>query len=236
MRSWFVFNTIDSRDMGLYVSQMPEIVRPAERIEYKQIPGRPGSLSYREGENVFDGYKRSVTVYHQREQPLEAVLEWLRGEGDVIFSNETNRAYIADLTAEIRFSPVDNDWEQATVEFFCQPYKKQYPPELPISVTDTATINNPGNIPSKPLIVLPMLTGTEGTLTIGENTYIFTHNILTGMITVDCDAEIVTGPQGLRMDDMDISNGFPRLEPGDNAVTVSGFSDAVVITPRWRWI
>lgn len=236
MRQWFVYKTIDSRDMGLYISKLPDTVRPAERVEYKQVPGRAGSLAYKEGLSVFDGYERTITVYHLREKPINEVLEWLRGEGDLILSNEPDRAYIADLAGEIRFSPVDNDWEQASIAFFVQPFKKQYPPETSISIATTATIYNPGNLPAKPLIFLPMLTGTEGTVTIGEDVYTFTHNILTGSITVDCDAEVVKGPTSLRMDDMDISNGFPVLQPGNNTVTVDGFSDDVVITPRWRWI
>ena len=127
--------------MGLHIVKMPPIVRPQERVEYATIPGRAGSLTFKEGEHVYDAYEMEVTVYHLREQPLTEVFRWLRGSGRLILCNEPDRMYDADIAAEVRFSPVDNDWEQATIAFYVQPYKHQYPPELPITLESTQTVD-----------------------------------------------------------------------------------------------
>lgn len=432
MRKWFVYNDIDSRDMGLYIQQMPPIVRPQERAEYATIPGRAGSLTFKEGEHVYDAYEKSVTVYHLREQPLREVFSWLKGSGQLILCNEPDRSYTVDIASEVRFTPIDNDWEQATISFYVQPYSRQYPPELPISLSTVQTVDyvtlsgyvmetyfqlgntdllnrpviseqelakkgwfdneedppdpdddtydwgyatifsvmydartggsgdryfkniilhltpiledgsvltetelisymttkllvttsipalleadvdnlviwvqevatpydgdweadfaygdlydtllhilqaiyylpdadedfptlstlrefdssiqfprplptvpstantviNPGNVPALPRWTLPDIDGAVAQIVVNGTPYTFERGEEEFSAVVDSEAEIISNDDGINMDLMDIRNGFPVLQPGENTVSVEGFTDAVIMEPRWRW-
>lgn len=56
--AWFVFKGIDSRKMGVYVTRMPETVRPERKIESITIAGRNGSLHMDDG--VYESYDRTM--------------------------------------------------------------------------------------------------------------------------------------------------------------------------------
>lgn len=231
MRQWFIWNGVDSRTMGVYVASLPAKVRASERVTYQTIPGRPGSLSIKEGDGVYDAYELDLILYHIKHHPLAPVLTWLRGAGTLILSDEPDRMYTADIASEVSFERASNDWEQATITLMIQPYKAQYPPEYPVSVTGSTTLYNPGDIASKPKITVPAPTGETGTITINNVEYTFT-----AAAVVDCDAEMVLVGGAINLEAMDLSDGFPVLETGANTVTVSGFSGAVTIEPRWRWV
>lgn len=232
MRQWFIWNGIDSRTMGVYVASLPPKVRASERIAYQTVPGRPGSLSFREGEGVYDAYEIDLIIYHIQHNPVAPVLTWLRGAGQLILSNQPDRVYTADITSEVSFERVSNDWEQATVSLLVQPYKAQYPPEYPVTVSGTSTLYNPGDIASHPKITLPALTGDSGTLTINGIAYTFSE----GGVVVDCETEMVIKDGAIDLEAMDLSNGFPVFDTGTNTVEVSGFDGGATIEPRWRWV
>lgn len=45
---------------GIHVVQQPEIVRPAERATFNSVPGRSGTLTTLEGDDVYDDFILSV--------------------------------------------------------------------------------------------------------------------------------------------------------------------------------
>ena len=42
---WFEWNGVKCTQYGMHVLQQPSFIRPAERAEYVEIPGKAGSLS-----------------------------------------------------------------------------------------------------------------------------------------------------------------------------------------------
>lgn len=58
---WFEWNGAKCTNYGMHVLQQPSYIRPAERVEYKEIPGRAGSLTLLEGEDVYDDISLACT-------------------------------------------------------------------------------------------------------------------------------------------------------------------------------
>lgn len=188
MMHWFVWKGKNSlNDFGLWISKLPKITRPSERYEEVTIPGRAGTLITLEGEDVYERYLKECVVVLPSDRDLQGILDWLRGNGDVVFSNEIDKAYTGRIAGEVSFERIGNTLQQATIPFFVEPFKKLRTPET-ISVTESGTIYNPGNITSKPLVSITTYGDAE--ITIAGKTMTFAN--VENTIKVDCDAEIIT--------------------------------------------
>ena len=53
-QSFFIWNGIDCRSMGIIMRGPAAIVRPEERVQHVTIPGRSGDLTELEGENIYN--------------------------------------------------------------------------------------------------------------------------------------------------------------------------------------
>ena len=53
MKDWFEWNGVRCTDHGIYVLEQPPPTIPKERVTYTDIPGRPGSLTTLEGDDVY---------------------------------------------------------------------------------------------------------------------------------------------------------------------------------------
>lgn len=192
MNPWFIWNDRISSEFGLWISKLPPITRPEERVQHITIPGRAGDLTLTQGDDVYNPYTKKITVTCVNEAITEDLLDWLRGDGDLIISTEDQFVYHARIVPEVSFTRLGNCLSQAVISFYCQPFKYQrYPANnLVITASAGAIITNPGNVSSRPKI---WLTGT------GENIAILFHDEanqmwfphLPGSVEIDCDAGIV---------------------------------------------
>jgi phage-related protein len=57
-QSFFICNGIDCRSKGVIVRSPAPIIRPEERVQHVEIPGRSGDLTETEGENIYNSYKQ----------------------------------------------------------------------------------------------------------------------------------------------------------------------------------
>lgn len=189
MNPWFNFKGKNSAGLGLWVSSLPKIVVPAERVQTVTIPGRAGALNLKEGDDVYDGYLKEIAVTCVNEAVTPELLNWLRGEGDLMVSNDQQFVYQARVSGRVEFARLGNSLSRATIPFWVQPFKKAAnETQYQQTITTTATIVNPGHIAAKPKLTM---TGT-GALVIscGGMSMAFTHRPVGGLM-VDCDAEIM---------------------------------------------
>lgn len=229
---WFVWNGIDSRAMGLYVTELPPVKRPAERVQTVTIPGRSGHLTLLEGDQVHDGYTLECQITAPMSLDLAPVLAWLSGEGTVIFANEPQRSHEARIAAEISFDRVGYSAKQATVTFFCQPYKAEFPEQGEITITGTSgTLTNPGDIPARPLVNL-VYTGTI-TVNFDGKPMVFANS--PGNLLIDCEAQQIINNVAGTIWTGTYYGDFWQIPKGQVSVTASA-SCTLRIKPRWRWL
>ena len=226
MQPWFIWNNIDSRTMNVWVSQLPAPTRAAERVQEIEIPGRAGTLTIKEGDDVHEGYVKECVITVPATADFHALLNWLRGESQVIFSNEPDRVYFAHMAGQVKFDRVGNSLKQATLPIYVHPHKGQYPPEYDIAIDGSETVRNPGNVAAKPIITLTFVGSC--TLTVNGETMMFTkgNETTAQTIIVDCDAEIVTSDANIWSGG--VEGEFPRLPVGDNTIS------AALTVPTWE--
>lgn len=230
MMHWFIWNNKNSlRDFGLWVGKLPDIKRAPERYDTVDIPGRAGQLILLEGEDVYDSYERKLTVITRNTNPkLQDALAWLRGTSDWIISNEPDKVYRARIVNEIDFIRLGNDLISGEVRFFCEPLKKATA-EKKITMTASGTIQNIGDVASKPIVKITA-TG-DRTITIGGMSMSFSS--LTGTVVVDCDAGIITKNGELWTES--VTGDFWRIPKGSSSITIPS-STSIEIQPNWRWV
>lgn len=56
MKDWFSWNSVRCTEYGIHVTAQPSIIRPSERVTFTNVPGRPGSLTTLEADDVYDDF------------------------------------------------------------------------------------------------------------------------------------------------------------------------------------
>lgn len=229
MMHWFIWKGKNSlRDFGIWIGKLPGIVRAEERHEDIQIPGRAGSLTLKEGEDVYEDMLRECTILTRNTNPkLDDLKDWLTGASDLIFSNELDYVYEAQVLGEVRLDRISNDLLQGKIPFICAPLRKARAEET-ITMTASGTITNSGNVASKPKVSITA--SGEKTITIGGTS--MTLKNLSGTVVVDCDAGIITQNGAIWTEE--VTGDFWRIPKGQSTVTLPE-STTVEIEPRWRW-
>ena len=231
MMPWFTWKGENSYANGLWINKLPPIIRAAERVNEIMIPGREGTLTMLEGEDIYDPVIKKCVVIARNSMDLQHVLGWLRGSGEVTFSNEHDKKYFARIASEVSFSRIGNDLCQATVVFYCKPYKARLNDGQDAKTfTSSEQMYNPGDVASRPTVSITG-TGADVTVTIAGNS--MTFNNLNGTINVDCDASIVTQNGSLWAGTY--SGEFWRIPRGAVSMSQSGGA-SVTVNPNWRWV
>ena len=124
MQDYFLWNGMDCRQYGIHVSEQPPITIPAERSTQTNVPGRPGSLTQLEGEDVYDDLILSATCFISDPAQIPAIAAWLKGSGTVTFANRTGGYYKARIANQIPFEKVlrGNPHCSFAVNFRCFPF------------------------------------------------------------------------------------------------------------------
>lgn len=129
MRNYFIFlpdtgGMIDSRELSLHIEHLPDIQRARERVEYITVPGRSGTLTKTEGENIYDSYTKSFDIVALDEGKIPTIHRLLRGNGKIIFSNELQFRYTVSITDGWSFNRFFRQWRRATLSMETQPFKE----------------------------------------------------------------------------------------------------------------
>ena len=232
MTDYFIWNSVDCRTKGIHVSELPPITIPLERSKQTNVPGRPGSLTQLEGDDVYDDMILTATCFIADPAQIPAIAAWLKGKGTVTFANRTGGHYNARIANQIPFEKVlrGNPHCSFAVNFRCYPFWYQ---ENVSDVTITSsgdTITNPGSVYSEPLITVY----GSGNITLMIGTTIVELTNVSSSIVLDCALKEAYKGTTLMNDHM--SGDFPVLKPGLNAVSWSGNVTRIVIKPNWRYL
>lgn len=232
MQDYFIWNGTDCRDYGIHVTEQPPITIPAERSTQTNVPGRPGSLTHLEGEDVYDDLLLTAICFISDPAQIPAIAAWLKGSGTVTFANRTGGYYKARIANQIPFEKVlrGNPHCAFSVNFRCFPFWYQED-AASITVNTSGTIvTNPGSVYAEPIL---MVYGS-GDITLMVGSTIVELEDISGSILLDCALKEAYLGNALMNDHM--TGEFPVLKPGANAVSWSGTVTKVEIKPNWRFL
>ncbi len=201
------------------------------------MPGRPGSLTQLEGEDVYDDMILTATCFISDPAQIPAIAAWLKGSGTVTFANRTGGYYKARIANQIPFEKVLRGNPHCTfaVNFRCYPF---FYADAAADITVTAsgtTVTNPGSVYSEPVIKV----FGSGDITLMVGSTIIELNSVDGSITIDsvlkeAYKEDALGTSTLQNEKM--TGEFPVFRPGANAVSWTGNVNLLQITPNWRYL
>ena len=224
MQSYFVWNNIDSRTMGLISKAHAPIVRPEERVQHVSIPGRSGDLTELEGNDIYNSYIQTVSFSVQGAANVNAVFKWLRGDGYVTFSGEPDRRQKARVIGAITLERVSRNLDtwRGTAQFYCQPLKeRQY--SIAETLTAAGTVRNAGDVDAFPVIIAtPALGATDMAVTVNGKT--LTISNVSGAVRIDSGAQEVSNEARTELLTQETGGPFPVLAVGDNTVGGSGWA------------
>jgi len=232
MNDWFIWNGVSCAQYGIYVSEQPPITIPSERATHTNVPGRPGSLTTLEGEDVYDDLVLTATCFLSDPSQIPSIAAWLKGSGTITFANRPGGFYYARVANQISFEKIlrGNMHRAFAVNFRSKPFWYTENVE-PITLTESGTfITNPGSVYSEPVITVY----GSGDITLMVGTTVVELTGIDGSITLDTPLmeayKDTTGMNG------SMSGDFPTLVPGANAVSWNGNVTSVVIQPNWRYL
>lgn len=232
MNPWFIWKDKNSlSDFGLWINKLPKRVRPEERHEEIEIPGRPGTLIMLEGDDIYSSYTAEITVIARNSLNLNRIAEWLRGSSNLVLSTDPDKAIRARIVGEVSFERVGNWLQQATIPFLFQPFRKsRFPIQNDrISITGSSgQIHNPGDVASRPVV---SITGNgDNTITIAGQAVEFSDPA--GTIIVDCGTQIITKNNEIWTGTA--SGELWKIPVGNSVITQTG-NATINIDPDWGW-
>lgn len=238
-QSYFIWKNKDCRAMGVKLAGPVAIVRPEERVEHVQIPGRSGDLTELEGAEVYNSYIQTATILVHGGYRVREIYNWLKGSGYVTFSGEPDRRQQARVIGAITLNKhsYNLDWWEGEVQFYCQPLKEKLQNET-VQITSSGTnVQNAGDVVSKPKITMTA-SSTAASISAGGKQILCTALTSGHIYEIDaetCEVIDITTP-ATPVNCTNLSTGdFPVLNPGANSVTGSGWSK-LVIDKRERFL
>lgn len=232
MVPYFIWNGVDSRDVGIEVVEYPPIMRAPERVKTVTIPGRSGVLTLLEGEHVYDPYTRAMTIANRPGVPVDRVTEFLRGSGWIIFGNDPEYAYEVRFQPQMQLEKLHRGIWQGSVQMYTQPLKRLAVPISDIALTTSGTtVFNPGAVMARPLLVIT--TTAACSLTIGSETMSVSNSSAT--FKYDCETGLFYTSAGVVTTSLTVTGGITGIPTGTSTVSWTG-ATGVTITPRWRFV
>ncbi len=232
MNDWFIWNGKRCTEYGIHVTAQPSIIRPSERVTFTNVPGKPGSLTTVEADDVYDDFILPVECTVADLSRLPEICAWLRGTGKLELPARPGGFYNARIANQIEFSKILRNHENRafTVSFRCKPFwYKANVPEITLTTSGTF-VTNPGSVYAEPVITVY----GSGEITLMVGMTIVELDGITDSITLD--TPLMEAYQGVNSMNSNMSGDFPTLTPGANAVSWTGNVTKVVIQPNWRYL
>lgn len=221
---FFIFKGRDSRDYNIIVNKLPPIHFLENEIEEIQVPGRDGVLTMDMGRREAMEKPFQITVYP--DDHLQAIRRWLRGSGNITFSNEP------DVFYKGRFESI-KEVEGATKEkvvplvFKCEPWGYLHRGQQKITMDTRNTIIYNEEEDSRPLIKI-YGNGPVDLVINNDRTKVDVD----GYVEIDselreCYKDLVGVPIETKWSKM-------VLKSGENNITWYGSVSKVEVIPNWR--
>lgn len=107
---------------GLVICELPPITKPQMRVTETVVDGVDGSVIEEVG---YSSYDKTLIIGLTQSADIDQIIKYFTGTGEVVFSNEPNRAYKATIINQIDYARLGR-FKTATVVFRVQPFKREY--------------------------------------------------------------------------------------------------------------
>lgn len=193
MKHYFIFNGVDSRDLGILIESMPPVQRGRKRVTQVTVPGRAGQLTMSEGAEAYDPYVQNLNISVRPERAQE-LIDLISGEGWLTLSNDPHARQRAQVLNALLLKRVSKglNWLTGALAFTCQPYKYDIADSVE-TYEDGDFIINDGDIEERPVITVYASGDISVTVGSGET---FEVAGVPGGCVIDCDAREVLSLSG----------------------------------------
>lgn len=231
---YFIYKNLDSRNIkGLVVREIPPITKPRMRVRVDTIDGKDGNQITELG---YEAYEKEVKIGLTRDYTIDNIIDWLNGEGQIIFSNEPDKYYRVKVIEQVDYEKLLR-FKTATIKFNTQPFKYSATERLRTFNTSgiyELEIRNAGNYFAKPIITIY----GKGTINLSVNgLQVCVLNLdpaTEEAITLDTDKQEAYSGNALKNRQMD--GQFPKLAVGKNVITWTGEVSKIEILNYSRWL
>ena len=229
--SSFTYNGTTSTTYGIWIEKRPAVSFPKRVIESIKIPGRNGALLFDTGsyDNVTVTYELAYRSSTVRDNAI-AIATWLYQTDYKELSDTYEPSYFrkAICVSPITVNDILNVAGRVNATFQCMPQRFLSSGKSALTPASGSSITN--NYQD----ALPVITisGTgDGTVTIGGTTVTITGQ--TADIVLDSERQTAESNGSNANSLISLSNGFPVLVNGANAVSWTGDVTGVSIVPNW---
>ena len=232
-----VYNGIDMREYGLYVSGDKTFDSPKKDYNKVSIPGRSGDLYFWNGSYSNVTLKYSAILIEDINTTAEIIRSIFLEPNDYVRIEDSyhpDEYRMGIFIGPLEFNPIRLQAATTTLSFDCKPQRwlKSGEEEISVTANATSTIANATPYDAKPLI---RLTGNSTpTITLGGVS--FTVESSSDYYTyIDCDTQDcykIQNSQKVSLNNKITIDDFPVIKSGGSSITVpSGIT--LKITPRW---
>lgn len=215
MGAYFIYNGINSKDMGVILKKLPPITKPKKRIEIVQVPGRNGTLHI--DENCYEPINISLECTLKKNINVRDITKWLIEFGTITFSDELDKYYNATITNSIPLERVFRLYREFIIQLELQPIAQSNQEYVyNCNNTNENTLKIDSSAEMYPYI---KLTGT------GEVKLTINNKICTVTIDdeyIELDSELQNAYKGVKNKNDKMNGEFPILIPGNNKIQITG--------------
>lgn len=222
----FKFKGISSKDMQVIVEEEEHfIARAAKRYEITEIEGRDGAEFFEQGYSYIE---RPIKIQCLNSEKIDDILEWLDGEGEFEYNGKKTIARFYDSIEPQRESCI----KVIETNFIRDPFWNKVTDEY---VEVSNTINNTGNIISRPIIKL--IKTNSNSVGIVFNGTSFSYNFNNDdYVEINCENKTALYNGFNRSRNLTIGYDWPKLDVGENVITIDSGNCEINVKRKDRWL
>ena len=225
---YFVLDGESSMQYGISMQGHPSFSAPTPKIEKVTVPGRNGDLISFDGS--YSNVQAEIPCFILKDSAYDFIAEantWLSipGYRRLTYDGDEEAYRLARITNLAEVSVSMHVLNPFVLKFECKPQRFLMSGEQTIEMSASGSIFCPG-FGGLPLIRIY----GAGTVTLNEKSIVVTS--VNEYVDVDCDTQ-----NAYKLGDNKNSTiqcaDFPKMQYGENVVTISSGISKIEITPRW---
>lgn len=222
-------------DMGLIITDSPNVPIPERDVEFVTIPGRDGSLyiDNQRYKNATVAYKVALLAPKKElAVAIRKVAAWLSGALGYKRLTDTydpNYYRMAAVSGALSVAQKMAAIGTGTVKFSAKPFRYRLDGEQAVTFQEAGRFYNPEAFEALPKISI----FGEGNIILHIGSAAYAFKGVEGRIDLDSEL-LIAYRDGLPQNDKLAFERFPVLKSGYNDIAFEGNVTAVQIVPRWR--